>query len=73
MMKRVLRVMPHISIVLAGLLLVLFAVDYFNGSMGFLDSDVARVVIALVCVTSIIDAFALIALQRSPDRADADS
>jgi hypothetical protein len=72
-MKRVMRVLPHLSIVFAGLLLALFVVDYFNGSMGFLDGDVARIVIVLVSLTSIVDALALIALQRNAERAGSGS
>lgn len=61
MMQSIEQVLPHVSIVLAGLLLVLFVVDYFNGSMGFLDNDVAKTVLVLVCVTSIVNAIVLIA------------
>ena len=67
-MKRISQLLPHLNIVLAGLLLTLAILDYFNGSMGFLDSDVTRVIIGLVCVTSLINAFALIAQQRAAER-----
>lgn len=67
-MKRVIQVLPHLSIVLAGLLLVLFVVDYFNGSMGFLDSDVAKTVLVLVCVTSIVNSVLLIARGSAAER-----
>ena len=68
MMQSIWQVLPHVSIVLAGLLLVLFGVDYFNGSMGFLDSDVAKMVLVLVCVTSIVNAFALITQNSAAER-----
>ena len=67
-MKHIMSLLPHLSIVLAGLWLVLFVVDYFNGSMGFVDSDVAQTVMVLVSVTSIVNACVLIVGRHRAER-----
>lgn len=67
-MKAFMGFLPHLSIVLAGLLLVLVVVDYFNGSMGFLNSDATKVIMLLVSITSIVNALLLIARGRAAER-----
>ncbi len=67
-MKRIMQALPHLSIVLAGLWLVLFVANYFNGSMGFLDSDFATTVMVLVSVMAIVNACALVIERRRAER-----
>lgn len=64
------KTLPHVSIVLAGLLIVLIVLDYFNGSMGFLDNTAAKSFALLLCVSSIANAVVLIAQQRGTSPAD---
>jgi hypothetical protein len=66
-MNRAIKALPHLNIVLASMLIVLTVVDYFNGSMGFLDNDIAKGVMLLLSVTAIVNAIVLIALQRRTD------
>ena len=69
-MNTVTKILPHINIVLAGLLITLAVVDYFNGSMGFLDNDVARIIMVLLGITSILTAAVLVACQRRAAQTD---
>lgn len=63
-MKTIDKVMPHLSIILAGMLIVLFVIDRFNSAMGFLDNDGAKILILALSITSIVNAILLIAFQR---------
>jgi hypothetical protein len=67
-MKHLMQLLPHLSIILAGLLLTIFVVDHFNGSMGFLDSVTAKTLIVLVSVACIVNACILILGRRSEER-----
>lgn len=67
-MKSVAKTMPHISIILAGMLIVFFVIDRFNSAMGFLDNDGAKILLFVLSVTSIINSVLLITYQRRRDR-----
>lgn len=67
-MKSVAKTMPHISIILAGMLIVFFVIDRFNSAMGFLDNDGAKLLLFVLSVTSIINSVLLITYQRRRDR-----
>jgi hypothetical protein len=67
-METIAKAMPHISIILSGMLIVFFIIDRFNSAMGFLDNDGAKILILLLGVTSIINSIMLIAHQRRLDR-----
>lgn len=67
-MKSVAKTMPHISIILAGMLIVFFVIDRFNSAMRFLDNDGAKILLFVLSVTSIINSVLLITYQRRRDR-----
>jgi hypothetical protein len=64
------RALPHLGLVLGILLIALNVADYFNGSMGFLDGDAARLIMLALGVTAIANAAVLIRRQ-SKDQAGA--
>ncbi len=63
-MKALARVLPHLTIILSGMLLVFFVLDQFNPAMGYLDNPAERVLLIVLAVTSIINAVLLVACQR---------
>ena len=67
-MKTVTKVLPHLSIVLSGMLIVFCVIDRFNSAMGFLDNDAAKLMIFALSILSIIHAMALAASQRRRER-----
>jgi hypothetical protein len=69
-MRTMAKILPHISIILSGMLIVFFVIDRFNSAMGFLDNDGAKVLIFVLSITSIINAIMLVALQRRRERED---
>ena len=50
---RLFRKLPHITIILATLCLVLFILDRFNGNMRFLMNDLTKVIVALLSIFAI--------------------
>ncbi len=63
-MRTIERILPHISIVLSGMLIVFFILDRFNPAMGYLDNSAERVVLLTLALTSTINAIQLVAHQR---------
>jgi hypothetical protein len=48
-----LRLMPHVSIIISGMLIVFFCIDRENSAMGFMENDVTKMLILILSVTSI--------------------
>ena len=68
-MNGVIRALPHLGLVLGIMLIALNVADYFNGSMGFLNGNAAKLVMLALSVTAIINAVVLIRLRQRSDRA----
>ncbi|MBQ2661395.1 MAG: hypothetical protein IJF80_01925 [Clostridia bacterium] len=53
-MKKFLKtVLPNLCIVLAVMLIVLFCIDYVNPAMQFIDNDIARMIMFVVCILAL--------------------
>jgi hypothetical protein len=56
MMKTIrvmLRLIPHVSIIISGMLIVFFYIDRVNSAMGFMENDVTKMLILILSITSI--------------------
>lgn len=62
-MNRVIQALPHLALILALMLIGLNVADYFNGSMGFVDGDAARIIMLALSVTAIANAVVLLRRQ----------
>lgn len=51
-----LSALPHINIVLAMVLLVLFVTDRYNRAMAFINNDITKWMLCVFCVTSLLQA-----------------
>ena len=56
--------LPHINIALAVSLLVLFITDRYNRAMAFINNDIAKWMLAVLCVTVVVSSIGQIVLQR---------
>lgn len=63
-MKVLARILPHVTLVLSGMLLVFFVLDRYNPAMGYLDNPGERILLLVLAVTSIVNAVLLVACQR---------
>lgn len=67
-MKKLLQVvLPHISIILSGMMIVFFVIDRFNSAMGFMTAEGTKILIFILSVVSIAVSCALIIRQRRDD------
>jgi len=62
-MKLLERIIPHISIILSGMLIVFFVIDRFNQKMGFMEDDMTKVMIFALSISSIMTSILLIRLS----------
>lgn len=58
------RVLPHLSLVISVMMLVLFVIDRVNEAMNFIGNDVFDMLLLLYCLTTIPTAIFLIADNR---------
>lgn len=67
-MHRIEKILPHISIVLSGMVIIFFVIDRFNNSMALLEDDVAKVLILFLGISSILTSSLLVSMQRREER-----
>lgn len=58
------RVIPHLSLVISVMMLVLFVIDRVNEAMNFIGNDVFDILLLVYCLTAIPTAVFLIADNR---------
>ena len=63
-MRRIAAILPHVSIILSGMVIVFVILDRFNPSTGYLTNDAALVLLIVLAAASIVNAILLIARQR---------
>jgi len=60
-----LDVLPHLTLALAFVLLVCFVIDRFNQAMAFINHDLTKWTLALLCVLVITESIVYIVKRRS--------
>ena len=60
--------LPHLCIVLSGMVIVFFIVNLLNEAMGFWENEATRILIVILCVLSIVQAVCWIAYLRKMKR-----
>ncbi len=62
-------IFPHLCIILSGMLLVLLAIDRVNSAMMFIDHNITKGLMCVLCVASIINGASLLARRtKAPNR-----
>ena len=56
--------LPHINIALSISLLVLFVTDRYNRAMAFINNDIAKWMLAVLCVSVVISSIWQVVMQR---------
>ncbi len=56
--------LAHAAIVLSGMLMVLLAIDRVNAAMMFIDNDITKALLWVLCVVSILNATRLLARPK---------
>lgn len=63
-MKLIKKIIPHISIIISGMLIVFFIIDRFNPKMGFMDNEGTKILTFILSVSSITTSILLVGRQR---------
>ena len=66
-MKLIANILPHLCIILSGMMIVLLVIDKFNSQMGFIDNDITKNLLIVQMVAVTICSIMLIRRQRRDD------
>ncbi len=66
-MEHIRKVLPHLSIILAGMMLTFVVIDYFNNARGLVNNDATKALLLIFTIISIIVSVMLIRRQRRED------
>ena len=67
-MKRLSKILPHITIILAGMFIVFWILDILNPTMNFINRKISNKLLLAVCISAIITAILAVYYQRKSDR-----
>ena len=70
-MRRLFKLLPHAVIVMAGMMIVFFAIDRVNIAMGFMANEFHKWLSLLLALAGLGYSVAFIAWQRKAERAQA--
>jgi len=72
-MKKLIRLLPHATLILSLMVLTFFVIDRFNEYMAFMSSELSKWVIAGLALCALLSAIRLIlADQAAPTKKQAD-
>ena len=69
-LRLVRKLLPHVAIVISGMLIVFFVIDRINKPMGFMTNEFHKRITFVLALLAIYFAVQLIALQRRAERAE---
>ena len=67
-MKRLSKILPHITIILAGMFIVFWILDILNPTMNFINRKISNKLLLACCISAIITAILAVYYQRKSDR-----
>ncbi len=69
-MKRLSKILPHITIILAGMFIVFWILDILNPTMNFINRKISNKLLLAFGISAIITAILAVYYQRKSDRKD---
>ena len=67
-MKRLSKILPHITTILAGMFIVFWILDILNPTMNFINRKISNKLLLAICISAIITAILAVYYQRKSDR-----
>lgn len=67
-MKRIIRILPNLTIILSLMFITLWILDKYNPMMNFLDSEISNILLLLFFAVSLLTSALTIALDRKLDQ-----
>jgi hypothetical protein len=71
--KLFLSVLPHFNIAMAVTMLVLYVTDQYNRAMAFINNDITKGMLAVFCITVVIEGIAMSISNRKIAQARNDA
>ncbi len=62
------KLLPHAAIILSGMYFVFFFIDRVNTAMAFINNNITKRLLLVLCVISVIEAIWLIRDERARER-----
>lgn len=69
-MKKIIRLLPHATLILSLMVLTFFVIDRFNEYMAFMSSEISKWVIAGLALCALLSAIRLILLDQGDTPSD---
>lgn len=63
-MKYIIKLLPHLAIILAAVLITLLILDYYNPNMYFYDNETIRVMFGVLCAAAIANGIIMVVTDR---------
>ena len=67
-MKRIVRILPHITIILAGMFIVFWILDILNPTMNFINRKISNKLLLIFCVLSTVTAIMNVYYERKSSK-----
>jgi uncharacterized membrane protein len=64
MMKKLSRILPHITIILAGMFIVFWILDILNPTMNFVNRRLSNKLLLIFCISAIISSVIAVYYER---------
>jgi hypothetical protein len=61
------RILPHVCIILSGMMLIFVVIDKFNAAMGLVNNDITKALLLILSILVIVISGMLIKRQRQED------
>lgn len=58
------KIFPHAAIILSAMYVVFFHIDRVNSAMGFINNDITKVLLYVLCALSVINSIVIIRDDR---------
>lgn len=58
------KILPHAAIIISGMYFVFFFIDRVNSAMAFIDNDITKILLFILCVVSVVNAILLLKAER---------
>jgi hypothetical protein len=67
-MKGLIRILPHITIILALMFIVFWILDLLNPNMNFINSGLSKLLLLIFSISSLVTAILTVYLDRKQDK-----
>ncbi|MFA9424292.1 MAG: hypothetical protein ACERLG_11990 [Sedimentibacter sp.] len=63
-MKRIIRILPHGTIILSVMFITFWILDIYNPLMNFVNSSISKVLLLIFCILSLVTSIITVVLDR---------